>query len=162
MIVVSDTSPISSLFLIDQLYLLPEVFGKVVIPIKVFSELLILETDFGHDLSELKSASWLEVCKVINSEEVIRLKELLDDGESEAIVLAKELKADYLLIDEHEGRQVAVAEGLQIIGILGVLIQAKNLGLIHLVKPSMDDLQTKAKFRISKELYNRVLAQAKE
>ena len=59
MIVVSDTSPISSLFLIQQQNLLPSIFGQVIIPNHVFSELMILETEFDYDLSELKSASWL-------------------------------------------------------------------------------------------------------
>ena len=93
---------------------------------------------------------------------VERFKEFLDDGESEAIVLAKKLRADYLLIDEHEGRQFAIEEGLRIIGVLGLLIRAKDGGLIPLVKPVMDDLQVVAKFRINEELYHRVLAQVGE
>lgn len=162
MIVVSDTSPISSLFLVSKLDLLPKIFGQVIIPQEVFSELLVLETRFGHDLSELKSASWLEIRKVHDLTAVNSLKKVLDDGESEAIILAKELQADYLLIDEHEGREVAVSEGLKTIGVLGVLIQAKDDGLIPLVKPVMDDLQTTAKFRISKKLYEYVLAEVGE
>lgn len=162
MIVVSDTSPISSLFLINKLNLLPEIFGQVVVPKEVFSELIILETEFGHDLSEIKTASWLEIRQVENSGEVDRLKRVLDDGESEAIILAKELQADYLLIDEHEGREIALSEGLKIIGVLGVLIQAKSIGLIPLVKPVIEDLQEKAKFRISKKLYHHVLNEVGE
>ena len=162
MIVISDTSPISSLFLTNQVDLLPKIFGRVIIPQEVFSELLILETDFGHDLSALKTASWLEVLQVKDLRAVNRLKEMLDDGESEAIILAKELQADYLLIDEHEGRQIAASEGLQIIGVLGVLIQAKANGFIPLVKPVIDDLQNIAKFRISEKLYGLVLAQVGE
>ena len=162
MIVVSDTSPISSLFLINRLALLPAIFGQVIVPEKVYSELLILETKFGYDLSALKSASWLEIREVTDVQAVNRLKEFLDDGESEAIVLAKKLNVDYLLIDEHEGRQFAVAEGLRIIGVLGLFIKAKDLGLIPFVKPLMDDLRTIAKFRISEELFRRVLEQVKE
>lgn len=156
MIVVSDTSAISNLFLVHQLHLLPAIFGQVIIPKQVFSELLILETDFGYDLSSLKSASWLEIRQVQSPKTVKRLKKVLDDGESEAIALAKEINADYLLIDEHEGRQIAIDEGLRIIGVLGVLVQAKNNGLISLVKPVMDNLRGKAKFRISESLYNQV------
>ncbi len=162
MIVISDTSPISSLFLVGHIHLLPKIFGRVIIPQEVFSELLILETGFDHDLSKLKNAPWLEVGQVKDLETVKRLKKVLDDGESEAIVLAKELEADYLLIDEHEGREVATAEGLKIIGVLGVLIQAKANGQIPLVRPVMDDLQTTAKFRISESLYHHVLAKVGE
>ena len=162
MIVVSDTSPISSLFLIQQQNLLPSIFGQVIIPNRVFSELMILETEFDYDLSELKSASWLEIRQVQDQKTVTRLKKVLDDGESEAIALAKEIGADYLLIDEHEGRQIAIDEGLRIIGVLGVLVQAKNHGLIDLVKPIMDDLRRVAKFRISEGLYEQVLKQIGE
>ena len=104
----------------------------------------------------------MEIRKVHDLTAVNSLKKVLDDGESEAIILAKELQADYLLIDEHEGREVAVSEGLKTIGVLGVLIQAKDDGLIPLVKPVMDDLQTTAKFRISKKLYEYVLAEVGE
>jgi predicted nucleic acid-binding protein len=162
MIVVSDRSPLSSLFLVQQLDLLPTIFGRVIIPKQVFSELQILETEFGHDLSELKSAPWLETRQVQDVESVKRLKKVLDDGESEAIILAKELQADYLLIDEHEGRQIASAEGLRIIGVLGILVQAKSNGLVPLVKPIMDDLQNIAKFRISENLYQHILEEVGE
>ncbi len=162
MIVVSDTSAISNLFLVEQHDLLPAIFGSVIIPEKVFAELMILEIQFGYDLSELKSATWLGIRQVQNVKEVNRLKNLLDDGESEAIVLAKELQADYLLIDEHEGRQIATAEGLRIIGVLGILVQAKSDGLISEVKPIIDDLKRVAKFRISQKLYDHILVQVGE
>jgi predicted nucleic acid-binding protein len=86
MIVVSDTSPLSSLYLIDQLPLLPAIFGKIIVPEKVWEELLVLETDFGRDLSALKSASWLDVVPASDTAAVFRLQRFLDAGESEAIV----------------------------------------------------------------------------
>jgi len=162
MIVVSDTSPLSSLYLIDQLPLLPAVFGKIIVPEKVWEELLVLETDFGHDLSLLKSAPWLEVCPASDVAEVRRLQRFLDAGESQAIVLAKELHADYLLIDEMEGREAAAHEGLKTIGVLGVFIQAKSFGLIAEVRPLMEGLQMKARFHIHDKLFHAVLKQAGE
>jgi predicted nucleic acid-binding protein len=162
MIVVSDTSPISSLFLINQLSLLPAIFGQIIVPEMVWQELLILESRFGHDLSEMKSAPWLRILPVRNHTEVIRLQKFLDAGESQAIILAKELHADYLLIDEMEGREVAAQEGLKTIGILGVFIQAKEQGLIAEVRPLMEDLKIKARFHIHENLFKMVLLRAGE
>ena len=162
MIVVSDTSPLSSLYLIDQLPLLPAIFGKIIVPEIVWEELLVLETDFGHDLSILKLAPWLEVRPVSDVAEIRRLQQFLDAGESQAIVLAKELHADYLLIDEMEGREAAAHEGLKTIGVLGVFIQAKSVGLIAQIRPLMEDLRTKARFHIHDNLFNAVLKRAGE
>ena len=162
MIVVSDTSPLGSLFLIGRLSLLPALFGKVVIPGKVFDELMVLETSFGHDLSEFKSASWLEVVQVVDIKAVHHFQKILDKGESEAIVLAKELRADFLLMDETDGRRIAQQEGLRIIGLIGVLMRAKRTGIIEAVKPLLDELRLAADFRIAQSLYEQVLKEMKE
>lgn len=162
MIVVSDTSPLSSLYLIEQLPLLPAIFGKIIVPEKVWEELLILESDFGYDLSVLKTATWLQVVAANNVIEVHRLQQFLDAGESQAIVLAKELHADYLLMDEMEGREAAANEGLKTIGVLGVFIQAKSAGLIPLVRPLMEDLKSKARFFIHNKIFDAVLKKAGE
>jgi hypothetical protein len=161
MIVVSDTSPISALFLVEQLDLLPALFKKVVVPQKVMEELRLLEVDFGHNLSVLKNASWLEVVTVQNTVHVNLLRTFLGEGESEAIALVKEINADYLLIDEMEGREAALAEGIQVIGLLGVLIKAKNAGLITFLRPIMEDLRVKANFYIHESLYHQVLRQVR-
>lgn len=162
MIVVSDTSPLSSLYLIKCLPLLPEIFGKIILPQLVWEELLLLETRFGYDLSELKTAEWLQVLPVADGAEVLRLRQFLDAGESQAIVLAKELHADYLLIDEMEGRDIAAREGLKTIGVLGVFIEAKSRGLIEEVLPLMQDLRLKARFHIHETLFLAVLKRAGE
>ena len=86
----------------------------------------------------------------------------LDIGEAEAIALALELKADELLIDERLGRREAVRLGLSITVVLGVLLIAKNRGLIAKVKPIMESLISQANFRISHQLYEEVLQTANE
>jgi predicted nucleic acid-binding protein len=72
------------------------------------------------------------------------------------------LHADYLLIDEMEGREAAAQEGLKTIGVLGVFIQAKSAGLIAQVRPLMEDLREKARFYIHSKLFEAVLRQAGE
>ena len=81
----------------------------------------------------------------------------LDKGEAEAISLAIENQADILIIDELAGRQVAKQHNLRIIGLLGILIDAKYSGLIKEVKPLLDQLISDHGFWIKPELYSNVL-----
>lgn len=162
MIVVSDTSPISNLFLAGHLHLLPDTFGKVVIPERVFEELLVLEKNFGHDLALLKNVAWLEVKAVKSSTILIKMRQILHEGEAEAIALAKELQADFLLIDEQEGRAFATAEGLRVVGVLGLLLEAKKQGLIQSVKFVVGELMAKSRFWVSQKVYLQVLQLAGE
>jgi predicted nucleic acid-binding protein len=152
-IVVSDTSPITALLQIGREGILKDLFSVVAVPRAVEAELLKIH----HDLPEF-------VCihDVINSTEVTALRLSLDQGESEAIVLAEELQADLLLIDETLGRRVAVARGIHVAGLLGVLILAKRSGLISRVAPIIQQLQSTAGFYVSAEVVLLVLAEAGE
>ncbi|MDZ4679659.1 MAG: hypothetical protein SH848_03660 [Saprospiraceae bacterium] len=101
MIVVSDTTALSTLYLIDRLDLLKQMFGQVIIPQAVFDELLELELS-GYDINIFKKADWLIVKDANHHHLISELQKELDLGESEAIVLALEKMADYLLIDERK------------------------------------------------------------
>ena len=81
----------------------------------------------------------------------------LDRGEAEAIVLALELGADELLIDERLGRREASQRGLSLIALLGVLLVAKRRGLVVAIRSVIDDLIVQAGFRVSNQLYAKVL-----
>jgi predicted nucleic acid-binding protein len=162
MIVVSDTSALSALFLVDKLDLLPVLYGQVVVPPAVMREILQLEIRFGHDLSGLKTAPWLSVIPVSDLKKVQDYQRVLDEGESEAIVLIMEISADLLLIDEIRGRKVAQSEGILYTGVLGVLLSAKYKGLLNVVRPVLDNLRKDTNFRISQKLYDFVLEQAGE
>lgn len=161
MIVVSDTSPISNLFLIGELKLLHHIYNEVLIPNAVMNELKKLE-NFNISIEVIKQASWIKCIEVKHRNEVQELLGDLDLGEAEAIVLAKNLHADWLLIDETKGRKTAKDMGLQIVGLLGVLLLAKKEGLIHEVKSYLEKLITKTKFRMTQELFDEVLVLAGE
>ena len=140
MIVVSDTSVVTSLIHIGHLTLLQKLHGKVLIPRAVHQELV---------RSHQVLPEFLEVREVFNREMVARLEAELDLGEAEAIVLAKEARADLLLIDEKLGRRVAVREGIRISGLMALLVDAKRRGLISSVREIAGQLESQAGFRVS-------------
>lgn len=125
MIVVSDTTPIISLIKINRLDLLKELFNEVLIPDAVFRE-LTTNTVFANEAQIVRTSSFLKVSSVQNHKALQLLQAVsgLDDGESEAIILADELKASVLVMDEKKGRKVAQKMGIQITGTVGILIQA--------------------------------------
>ena len=156
MIVVSNTSPITNLAAIGQLNLLQQLYQQIVIPQAVYQEL----TRYGETIPgaiEVQTLPWIQRQTVADRTLVTSLSYQLHEGESEAIALAIELNADWLLIDEQLGRKVASERGLRLAGIIGTLIEAKRRGFISAVKPYLDDLITRADFWVSQALYARVL-----
>jgi len=113
-------------------------------------------------IAAVQSAAWLQVQSVQNQELVNELRNRVNMGEAEAIALAVAVEANQLLIDERLGRQAARGLGLQIIGLVGILLTAKRQGLILAVKPILDALRIQASFRISSQLYEDVLNAAEE
>lgn len=155
MIIVSDTSPINNLAAINQLHLLQQLYEIVIIPEAVYREL----TDPSFPVAgstEVQTLPWIQT-RSVSSTIIQALSSELDPGEAEAIALAVELQADQLLIDERRGRIVAARFGLRYTGILGILVEAKNRGLISAVKPLLDALINQAGFWVAAPLYNSVL-----
>jgi hypothetical protein len=132
MIVVSDTSPILNLARIDSLDLLHRLFGVVLVPPEVAREL----ANQGFD----GKPNWLSIRAPENRYRVIELAIELDSGESEAIVLAEEVGAELLLIDERRGTAVARQLGLTALGLLAVLARAKREGVIDQCGPYLNRL----------------------
>jgi hypothetical protein len=145
LIVVSDTSPVLNLARIGQLDLLPLLYHQVLVPSAVYEELIRSKGDLPP-ATDLASRPWLIVATANDQERVQELRGYLDPGEAEAIVLAIELRADLLLVDERRGRRVARAAGLAIAGLLGVIATPKRAGLIDLAKPLLDESIRSARF----------------
>nr|WP_206071100.1 DUF3368 domain-containing protein [Nodosilinea sp. P-1105] len=162
-IVVSDTSPLSGLAIAGYLSLLEQIYDEVIIPVAVANELRRGGQDDPR-ITEVLALDWVEVQQPKNLAlvETLQADQNLDRGESEAIALALELKADELLIDERLGRREASRLGLSITGLLGILLVAKRRGLVGAIRPIMDDLINEAGFRVSSQLYADVLAMAGE
>ena len=162
MTIVSNTSPISNLAVIGQLDLLQQVYGKIIIPQAVADEIAKVTAIYGQ-AAAVPHQAWITIQSVgdLTMVEKLRSKKL-DLGESEAIALAHELGAELLLIDEQLGRKITVNEGLNITGLVGVILEAKNKEFISQIKPRLDALMMQAKFRISSQLYAKVLYLADE
>jgi predicted nucleic acid-binding protein len=160
MIVISDSTILIGLVKIGKLDLLKEIFSKVYIPEEVFKE--VVERGKGKPGSKvIKEAAWIEPKPVKDKIQVAFLLGSLEKGEAEVLVLAKELNADLILLDEEKVRKSAVIAGFEIMGLLGLFILAKNLGLIHEVRPLIDKLMIK-KFRISDKIIEKTLKKAGE
>jgi uncharacterized protein len=138
MLVVSDTTAITSLMKIGRASLLVElsVYHR-----SIPAELRVVPIRETHLLRTFRG---------------------LNFGEAQAIILAKESRADLLLIDEKRGREVAEAEGLRCLGLLGVILLAKEAGKIGSVREFLVHLQTTANFYVSAEVAQQLLKRAGE
>ncbi|MBM4464914.1 MAG: DUF3368 domain-containing protein [Chloroflexi bacterium] len=159
-VVVANSGPLIGLASIGEFRLLKDVFGEIVIPSAVYNEVVIQGRD-QPGAKETREADWIKVVEVQEHLAVDLLRNELDQGESEALVLAKELGAARILIDERLARRKARSVGLTVIGTLGVLLMAKEAGLIPAVRPFLDHLSA-TPFRMSGNLYRKVLYMAGE
>jgi predicted nucleic acid-binding protein len=160
---VSNTSPISNLAIIGHLELLKLQFSELWIPNAVAEELAANPDPAA--LAAIHAAihdGWIKTANPRNPTLLNLLLPSLHRGEAEAIALAVDLKADTIIIDEHEGRLLARQAGLSVTGVLGVLLRAKQAGTISAVQPEILALRAKARFFISKPLETRVLEMAGE
>lgn len=158
MLIVSDASPLISLALLDKLDLLDHLFNQVNVPEEVYRELTQKDKPY-YD----KFIIYLDgkVKKVKDQTSVNILKNDIDAGEAEAIVLAIEEGIKDILIDDNKGRNKAKLNGLIPIGIVGLLLRAKQKDLLIEIKPLLDKLMNN-KRRISQDLYDYAILLANE
>ena len=164
MIVVSDTTPLISLLKINRINLLERLFGEVMIPQAVFNELTV-DDRFLLEAEQIRQQNFIVVKPINNPESVSILKRVtgLDQGESEAIVMTDELKADLLLMDEAKGRNVSAQMGIKFMGTIRILMAAYDEQELTAseVKECVDGLQ-RAGRHIGQRHYQMLLSRLKD
>ncbi|MGB3693528.1 MAG: DUF3368 domain-containing protein [Spirulinaceae cyanobacterium] len=151
--VVSDTSPLCYLVLIDLIDLLPNLYNRVIIPSAVFDELSASQAPEPVQTWIANPPDWLET-RIVESSPDIELIEL-DLGEQEAITLAETIGADLLVLDDKAARKIASERGLRIIGLLGILGVGVKRGLVDF-STAIEGLQ-QTNFRVSPTLLKSLL-----
>ncbi len=157
MILVGDASALIALAACNSLTLLDALFGDVYVPEAVFQEVVIPDKPQS---ARLKSYLLGKV-RAVDMQRYVYLDSFADVGETAAMLLYKELEADYLLIDDKRGRKVAKINQIRTVGSLGVLLQAKRTGLIPAVGPLLAEIAASPIF-VSPELIATVLDLAGE
>lgn len=152
---VSDTGPLIILFKINKLWILEKIYDSILIPKAVEKELLIKE-----DGKQIINQNWIESMMIEDSQSLKILKNLLDDGEAETILLSEKEHLPVLL-DEKKGRRTAKSLGLKVQGSLGTIVKAKKLHIITSVKETLEDI-LKAGYFIHPDLIEEVLKAADE
>lgn len=161
-IVVADAGPLIGMARTGHLSLLQQLYNSIVIPPRVFEELMISSGKPGAKVvSEALNAGWIEIADLKRASDSAILRLLIDAGEAESIQLALEQNARLLIIDDRKGRKTAKSHGIQVIGTGGILISAKKAGLLGKVAPILDELAGVG-YRLSPELCERIIELADE
>ena len=157
--VISNSSPLQYLYQADVLDLLPALFGQVCVP-----EAVVAELEEGRrrsvSLPTLAELSWLQV-RTVRNRTLLPLVTHLGDGEKEVLALGRELSDALLLLDDRDARRHAHALELEISGTLGVLLLAKERGILDAGRPVLDRLQA-LRFRLDASTRQSVLELAGE
>jgi predicted nucleic acid-binding protein len=153
MIVIADTTPLNYLVLIDRVEVLPQLYGRVLIPLAVWEEMQRPETPDVVRAWVAQPPAWLEIRPVAKNPDAV--VQNLGAGECEAIALAEELHADRLIMDDREARRVATKRNLIVMGTLGVLVESCERGLLDFSDAIARLQQTS--FYVSPEVLNPLL-----
>jgi hypothetical protein len=159
MLLIADSSALVALSIMDSLTTLDRLFGRVLVPEAVYRELS--SDDSLPEAESLTQYLQDKRCPIASESGIVLLDAYGDMGEIEAMYLYKQLKADRLLIDDARGRKVAQLNNIAVIGSIGVLLLAKQRGVIELIKPSLDRLEGSAVY-ISSRLIEQALELAGE
>ncbi len=159
--VVSNTTPLIGLASIDRLDLLPKIFGEIQIPQAVWDELIVKDNKQDKKHLEMFTKHWIHITSVQNNLARDVLLDELDLGEAETIVLAQEIGADWILMDEKKGRRKLNQFGMPKIGTVGILLRAKQVGLITDLRNELFHLRNRG-FSISQYVVDSVVEEAGE
>ncbi len=158
-VVICNTSPIQYLYQTDMLELLPELAGQVYVP-----EAVVAELEEGRRrnvlLPVLEDLSWL-IVRPVRDRTLLPLVTHLGDGEKEVLALGLETQDALLLLDDRDARRYAQTLELEISGTLGLLLRAKERGILDAIRPVLDRLQA-LRFRLNPRTRQMVLKRAGE
>ncbi len=158
--IISNNSSLVALFGLDLLFLLRELYTEVWIPEEVKAEFLGVER--MHRLQALNDAPWIKTVHLTDVKDVSTyVRSGLDLDEAAVFALAKKHDAQFVIIDELKARQHAARIGLPFRGTVGVLIAAKEEGLIDAIKPLLIQLRDNG-IHLSNRLINNALQDAGE
>jgi predicted nucleic acid-binding protein len=160
MIVIADTSPLNYLIWIGEVEILPALYPRVVVPPIVCEE---LGREGAPNIVRAwisRPPAWLVPVTPVGQPDFDLMHARIHSGERAAILLAQELKADQLIMDDLTGRREAERRHLRVTGTVGVLRAAARVGVIHL-KDALDRLR-KTNFHLSQRLYEQLIAQASQ
>ncbi len=159
-LIIINSTPIIALASIDKISLLNELYGKVFIPEAVHNEISAKSGSKAH-LAIEKFQDWVIIKSIQNMEAKRFFKVQLHDGEVEVMILGRELEADMLIIDDYLAREYAKYLGFKVTGTLGLLLKAKENGIIECVKPLVNNLVDNGIY-IDDKLYQSILEIAGE
>ena len=160
MIVVSDAGPLIYLGGVGRLAVLRDLFGRVVVPPQVWNEVVGAGAERPGSL-ETAAASWIDIRTPSPSPLTERLSDVLGTGEAAAIGLCLELRAELLLCDDLGARRLAAAQGIRVVGTLGLLVRGKRAGLVDAVRPILEAMVAIG-LRVSPDLVEEILVLAGE
>jgi uncharacterized protein len=157
--VVCNTSPLILLAKIDRLNLLSQLYTEILIPQSVLEE---VNVKTGPDTERVQRSAKEHLHLQLISKEMLDLvPDTLGVGERAAIALALSVNADLVILDDQQGRRVALEQGLKITGTIGVLVEARSRGLIHSLRTELDHL-IEAGIWINEVFYHRLLSEFDE
>ena len=157
--VIVNSTPLITLSKINRLELLKELYGEITIPEAVFHEVTAKNDGIKRKL--LESGAWVHVQQISDDSDKRMYKAKLHDGEVEVMILAQEVKADLVIIDDNAARKTAIYLGLPLTGTIGVLLRAKEKGMIPRVMPLVENLEQNGMY-VSPQLKAWVRSQAHE
>ena len=163
-VVISDSSPLVHLSAINRFELLRELYPDLSIPQSVWDEVTIAGAGRtgAKELADAVNNGWIKL-KSPGAKFIERIEsEGLDRGETDALALALELKAEMILLDEVRGRTAARRLGVRAVGTLGVLIRAKARGLVRTLREELQLLRLKSQMQLSADVEELALKLAGE
>lgn len=131
-------------------------YGHVIVPPAVAAELLA-GVSIHPEIDRVLHVPWLEIRTLQNPPQPSEFPRNIDVGEAEAIRLAEEMDAEYLLIDDAAGRRLARSKNIPIIGLLGVLSEARDAELIPSLRPVYEKLMNNLGFHASRHVIEAIL-----